>query len=134
MKALVDRAKVWLGFKKEMKLAPDVHAEFSLYLDSLLVGKLVAVDQHWRFEYSEEFKLKSELRPLVEFPDLEKVYDNPDLWQFFASRIPSMEQPDVEDVLASEHIGEDDVVGLLKRFGRRTISNPFELRFDKAIV
>lgn len=134
MKAMMRRAKEWLGWKKQMTVAPDVQAEFSLFLDSLLVGTLIAKDQHWTFKYSDEFKVKDDLRPLVEFPDVDLVYDNEDLWQFFASRIPSTEQPEVEELLESENIAEDDVIALLRRFGKRTIANPFELRPDKVVV
>jgi HipA-like protein len=133
MGAMMTRAKEWLGWKKEMVIAPNVQAEFSLFLGNLLVGKLSVIDGRWQFVYSEEFKLKDDLRPLVEFPDLDKVYENQELWQFFASRIPSMEQPDVEVVLENENIAEDDVVALLKRFGKRTITNPFELRYSGVI-
>lgn len=128
------RAKEWLGWKKEMKISPDVQAEFLLFYDNLLVGTLSVTEGIWRFEYSEEFKLANELRPLVEFPDLDKTYEKSELWQFFASRIPSMEQPDVEEVLEKENIAEDDVIALLKRFGKRTITNPFELKYKEAAV
>lgn len=133
MRAIMDRAKEWLGWRKDMVIAPDVQAEFSLFLGNLLVGKLSVIDGYWQFVYSEEFKLKDDLRPLVEFPDLETVYKTQQLWQFFASRIPSIEQPDVEFVLENENIAEDDVVALLKRFGNRTITNPFELKYSGII-
>lgn len=84
-------------------------------------------DSVWQFEYSEEFKRNGQLRPLVEFPELDKSYQSTDLWQFFAMRIPSTEQPEVEEILRHEEILEDDAVGLLKRFGERTIANPFKL-------
>lgn len=130
---MMQRAKEWLGMKKELTVSPDVQAEFSLFLGNLLVGKLSVIEGRWQFEYSEEFKQKTEFRPLVEFPDLDKVYENGELWQFFASRIPSTEQPDVETVLENENISETDVVALLKRFGKRTITNPFELKYNNAI-
>ena len=133
MKAMMQRAKDWLGMKKELTVAPDVQAEFFLFLGDLPVGKLSVIDGLWRFEYSEQFKLRTDLRPIVEFPDLDKVYENEELWQFFVSRIPSTEQPDVEEVLESENIDESDVVALLKRFGKRTITNPFELKYNNAI-
>jgi hypothetical protein len=129
MKAMMQRAKDWLGMKKEFKaLAPDAQAEFFLFLGNLPVGKLSVTGGRWRFEYSEEFKLRTDLRPIVEFPELDKVYENEELWQFFASRIPSTLQPDVEEVLESENIDETDTIALLKRFGKRTITNPFELK------
>jgi len=120
--------------KRRIKiLNREEQVEFLLFLSNLLVGKLSVIEGRWQFKYSDEFKLKTELRPLVEFPDLDRVYENDELWQFFASRIPSTEQPDVETVLESENIAEDDLIALLKRFGKRTITNPFELKYNNAI-
>jgi hypothetical protein len=52
----------------------------------------------------------------------------PNLWQFFAMRIPSLEQPEIEEILEREHIEELNSIRLLERFGKRTIANPFELK------
>lgn len=114
---------------RSVKAPPEAHAKFLLTYDELLVGTLTVKDGLWKFEYSDKFKLEEELRPIVEFPDVNKIYVNEDLWQFFASRIPSTEQPEVEEILRREHVEEDDAIGLLKLFGKRTISNPFELTF-----
>lgn len=129
IKKLMDKAKEWLGLSHSVKAPPEAHAKFLLTYDDLLVGTLTVKDGLWKFEYSDKFKSEEELRPIVEFPDVNKIYVNEDLWQFFASRIPSTEQPEVEEILRREHVEEDDAVGLLKLFGRRTISNPFELTF-----
>ena len=129
IKKLMDKAKEWLGFVRSVKAPPEAHAKFLLTYDDLLVGTLTVEKGIWKFEYSEKFKLEADLRPIVEFPDVNKVYMNEDLWQFFASRIPSTEQPEVEKILKREHVEEDDAVGLLKLFGKRTIANPFELTF-----
>ena len=128
MKSLVRLAKEWLGMKRELTVAPDVEAKFLLVLGTLPVGTLTVKDGVWRFKYADQFKGESELRPLVEFPDLDKIYEQEELWQFFASRIPSTLQPDVEVVLEKERIDEDDLIALLKRFGKRTITSPFELK------
>jgi HipA-like protein len=129
VKTLMDKAKEWLGFARNVKAPPEAHAKFLLTYDDLLVGTLTVEGGVWKFEYSDNFRSEPELRPLVEFPDVDKVYVNEDLWQFFASRIPSTEQPEVEKILKREHVKEDDAVGLLKLFGKRTIANPFELTF-----
>ena len=118
----------WLGFHKAVGAAPEVRTEFMLYLEELLVGTLSVADSIWQFEYSNEFKKQDELRPLFDFPDVDKVCESKELWQFFLMRIPSPEQADVEEILKREHISEDDVVSLLRRFGERTIANPFKLR------
>jgi len=129
IRKLMDRAKEWLGFAHSVKAPPQAHAKFLLTYGDLLVGILTVENGLWKFEYSDKFRSEEDLRPIVEFPDLNKVYVNEDLWQFFASRIPSTEQPEVEEILKREHVYEDDAVGLLKLFGKRTIANPFELTF-----
>jgi HipA-like protein len=129
IKKLMDRAKEWLGFTRSVKAPPQAHAKFLLTYDDLLVGILTVENGLWKFEYSDKFRSEEDFRPIVEFPDVNKVYVNEDSWQFFASRIPSTEQPEVEEILKREHVNEDDAVGLLKLFGKRTIANPFELTF-----
>ena len=129
VRKLMDKAKEWLGFSRSVKAPPQAHAKFLLTYNNLLVGILTVEGGLWKFEYSDKFRSEADRRPIVEFPDVEKIYVNEDLWQFFASRIPSTEQPEVEEILKREHVEEDDAVGLLKLFGKRTIANPFELTF-----
>lgn len=129
VRKIMDKAKDWLGFARKVKAPPEVRAKFLLLYDDLLVGTLSVEDGVWEFEYSDDFRRSDDLRPLVEFPDVNKTYVNEELWQFFASRIPSPEQPEVEEIIRREHIEEDDAVRLLQRFGERTIANPFELKF-----
>lgn len=131
METLKKHLMAFLGMKRELTVAPEDVAEFVLVLGTLPVGMLSVKGGVWQFEYSEEFKQKPELRPLVEFPDLEKVYEQPELWQFFISRIPSTLQPDVERVLEEEHIEDDDLVALLRRFGKKTVTSPFELSYKE---
>ncbi len=102
-------------------------ASFELRLGSLLVGKLSVQNGRWSFEYSDAFRARRDMRPLPIFPKLDKVYESDDLWSFFKMRIPSLKQPAVHDILVEEKIDPKDQVQLLRRFGRRTVSNPFEL-------
>lgn len=128
VKKFIDVAKDWLGIRKHVQAPPEVRAKFLLVYGDLPVGTLTVQDGLWQFEYAEEFK-QSDLRPIVEFPEVDAVYQSKDLWQFFAMRIPSPEQPEIEEIIRRERIEEDDAVSLLKRFGTRTVANPFELRF-----
>ena len=125
--AIMDVFREWLGMRKPLIAPFDKTVRFFLKYGDLLVGTLSVEDGVWKFEYSDRFKQSKSLRPIVEFPDVDKIYESKALWQFFASRIPSPEQPEVEEILRREHISEDDSVSLLKRFGTRTISNPFQL-------
>ncbi|MGE5219616.1 MAG: HipA N-terminal domain-containing protein [Chloroflexota bacterium] len=125
--AIRDVFREWLGMRKPMVAPADKSVRFILKYGDLLVGTLSVENGAWKFEYSEQYKKSKAFRPLVEFPDVDKIYESKELWQFFASRIPSPEQPEVDAILRREHISEDDSVALLRRFGTRTISNPFQL-------
>ena len=125
--AMIDIFREWLGMRKPMVAPLDKKVRFILKYGDLLVGTLSVEGGVWKFEYSEQYKQSEAFRPLVEFPDVDRVYESKELWQFFASRIPSPEQPEVDEILKRERISEDDSVALLKRFGTRTISNSFQL-------
>jgi HipA-like protein len=125
--AFIDFLRDCLGFRKPMVAPVDKKVRFVLKYGELPIGTLSVEDGVWKFEYSEQYKQSKAFRPLVEFPDVDRVYQSKELWQFFASRIPSPEQPEVDEILKRERISEDDSVALLKRFGTRTISNPFQL-------
>lgn len=127
IKKFINVARDWLGIRTHVFAPPGQHATFLLKYADLLVGTLTVENGVWHFKYADEFKQSDDLRPLVEFPDLDAAYESKDLWQFFAMRIPSPEQPEVEEILRSEKIEEHDAIKLLKRFGERTIANPFEL-------
>ena len=85
----------------------------------------------WYFEYSEEFKHNSNnYNLIIGFPDINKRYESDRLWPFFNIRIPGLKQPKVKEILIKENISPDDNVQLLERFGKRSISNPFELEVN----
>lgn len=112
---------------EDLKTPADVHAEFILKYEDMTVGYLELKDGIWKFSYSEEFKEQDELRPIVQFPDKNKAYENEELWPFFTIRIPGLNQPAIQKILESENIDRTNEVELLKRFGKKTISNPYEL-------
>jgi hypothetical protein len=127
--------KKWLG-TSDLETPEDLQISFDLLVGSLVVGKLSLADGEWTFRYSESFKEQEDppvpggLRPIIEFPVLEKVYRSTQLWPFFAMRIPSLSQDLVQESVKETAAsgGKDlDEVGLLKQFGKRSIANPFEL-------
>ena len=93
IRKLMDKAKEWLGFARSVKSPPEAYAKFLLTYDDLLIGTLRVEHGLWKFEYSDKFRSEENFRPIVEFPDVNKTYVNEELWQFFASRIPSTKQP-----------------------------------------
>jgi len=101
---------------------------FNLSYKQLLVGILRLDSGKWVFEYTEEFKQQKQIKPLPDFPNVEKVYRSEELYPFFLHRIPSPKQPKVQEEIRIRHIDETDEVELLRLFGRKSISNPFLLR------
>jgi hypothetical protein len=65
--------------------------------------------------------------PITDFPDKQKIYTNQQLWPFFASRIPTLNQPYQLKKIERAKINKNDSVGLLKLFGSETITNPYRL-------
>jgi HipA-like protein len=112
----------------EAERVPSVESgRFSLCHKKSLIGTLLFKDGRWVFQYSDQFKTHPTLRTITEFPDLSKTYESSELWPFFLMRIPSLRQTSIKEIVEREHIDEHDEVKLLKRFGRRTVANPFEL-------
>lgn len=95
---------------------------------TFLVGTLRLRKGTWRFKYAHEFINQHELKPLVAFPDVRKTYEADHLWPFFMSRIPGLSQPEVMETISEEGLDDKSDVELLRRFGARTISNPFILQ------
>jgi HipA-like protein len=118
----------WSG-KKTRVHADSIASEpirFSLLYDRTTIGELTYDGREWTFVYTDAFR-ESRLRPITEFPDETKVYKSAELWPFFLMRIPSLRRAYIKDIVSREHIDEADEALLLKRFGRRTVANPFEL-------
>lgn len=116
-------AGFWYEEKTEMFFSSGKgQADFILILDKLEVGTLSYADNVWIFSYSEEFKRQRDILPLVNFPTVDKEYTSNELWPFFVSRIPSRAQ-----LQAPKGTERQDLVSLLKSYGRKTITNPYRL-------
>jgi HipA-like protein len=103
------------------------HIRMVLTHDKLTIGYLTYLDGTWEFVYSDEFKKQNQVDVLGNFPNKNMKYNAPDLWPFFAHRIPGLGQPKVQEIIKKEHLDPHNQLDLLKRFGRRSITNPFEL-------
>lgn len=117
----------WLEKEQGFDTPEDSKATFYLTYDDILIGCLQHEKGTWKFEYSHEFQAHEELRPIVEFPDRGKVYTSKELWPFFALRIPSRKQNAIQKIAETESVDLSDEIQLLKRFGKRTVANPFHL-------
>lgn len=112
----------------KMKMDVGKLHEFSLYFNDLEVGVLEYANDKWKFWYSEEFINTTGIKPLANFPTLDKKYVSEDLWPFFASRIPSLSRKRVKALVDAKGIKENDLLSLLKLFGTRTVANPYVLK------
>lgn len=130
MFALKAMIKKWLRPEghEDIGGTPKEKAVFGLYFRSLPIGILTFEDGGWRFEYTEEFKRQDRIKPLSDFPDVNKVYTFEHLPPFFLIRIPNPNQSDVQAIIREEKIDPTNEIQLLKRFGRRTAANPYSLR------
>lgn len=97
---------------------------FELKYKDVLIGHLEYQDNQWSFAYSEEFKTQSELAPIISFPDVNQKYEGKELWSFFLSRIPDNVSSSSETVKKKHN---EDLINQLKEYGRKTITNPFDL-------
>ena len=102
--------------------------QFKLYLNSLPVGELSCEDGEWIFKYAPEFIAQSDkYHPIVGFPDLHAEYRSEVLWPFFQIRIPGLGQPAIREIIERESLDINNEAQLLKRFGKKTLANPFLL-------
>ena len=104
-----------------------IKADFNLAFEKIIIGTLTFNDGKWIFKYSDEFKKNNVFSPIIDFPDKDKVYTSPELWPFFASRIPSLNQPYHDKKIKQANADKNDSVALLRLFGKNTITNPFRL-------
>ena len=115
--------KFWFVENREFSISEESNIDFHLKYKDLNIGNLSFVDGYWIFEYSENFKVQNRISPLINFPQKDKIYKSKDLWPFFASRVPSNAQ------LMNQLDGtETDLIAMLKKYGRHSITNPFELK------
>lgn len=123
-------SKIFDLFKlEEQEIVPstpnDIAARFELSYKRISIGFLTLDKGVWTFVYSEEFKRQSEITPITDFPHKEKEYQSNTLFPFFAFRIPSQQRIKIQKLASSNAI--EDEVQLLKKFGRQSIANPYQL-------
>lgn len=102
-------------------------ARFQLTYRRQVLGLLSAIADGWTFRYSDWFCQQTHLRPLIPFHDVDRVYRSATLWPTFHLRIPSRNQPSIQQVIQAKDLDPQNEVQLLRRFARRTITSPFEL-------
>lgn len=114
------------NYKQDIKSLTNENVVFELKYKSLLIGTLEFNfnEDEWFFEYSEEFINQNKIAPIISFPNTNKVYNGKELWSFFSSRIPD-NASDPRDI--KEKNSNSNLIDLLKSYGHKTITNPFDL-------
>ena len=111
----------------ELTTPKDAKAHFVLKYKDLPIGYLNHANGKWEFFYSDEFKRQHKIDVLVDFPEKDYKYEDSYLWPFFAHRIPGLGQPKIQEIIKHENLNANNEIDLLRRFGQKTITNPFEL-------
>lgn len=128
MKSIFKRLFSKSADSPETILPKGVSATFKLRVDELTVGILSCSDGIWEFRYADEFKKLSDVyNPIAGFSNLDKTYKSDTLWPFFQTRIPGLKQPAIIEILNKENIDKNNEYQLLKRFGKKSINNSYEL-------
>jgi hypothetical protein len=92
-----------------------------------IVGVLSRNGQY-EFKYYDDIKdAKNEgFKPLVEFPDLNKLYTSESLFSTFASRLPDKRRRDMSKILKKYELKEFNQYELLKKSGARLPIDNYE--------
>lgn len=85
-----------------------------------IIGQLTKNGQY-EFQYSEEVQsaIADGFKPLLCFPDLNKVYKDDRLFAIFKSRLPDRKRKNIQEILGKYGLEEYDDYMLLKRSGAR---------------
>jgi|APTNR8051073442_1049403.scaffolds.fasta_scaffold00313_2 HipA-like protein len=104
-----------------------ISVKFMLLHGTIAIGELTLDNGIWTFCYTEAFKAQDRLAPLIDFSNVDRVYKSHELFPYFAGRIPSLARPQIQRIIKKQNIDDRNTVALLKHFGQRTITTPFEL-------
>jgi len=106
------------------------NGKFELLFENKVIGTLEYKNNKWIFKYSDEYKKEKFILPLLNFPDVNKIYEFEDLVPFFATRIPNLNQPYHQKKIDKYKGDKNNLISLLKIFGEKSINNPFELKYS----
>jgi hypothetical protein len=97
--------------------------------DKYKIGELYKEDETYYFKYIlEEVKraLEKGFQLLVAFPQLNALYDNPQLFAVFSARLPDRRRPEIKKILETYGMTEYDEFELLKRSKGKTQTDNYE--------
>jgi len=80
------------------------------------------------FRYLACFK-EANLQPLPGLPDLDEIYEAPDLFPYFEERIPDIQRREIQEWLRRRGLPENDKLALLAALGRKKATDQYEIRY-----
>ena len=93
------------------------------------IGELYKEDNSFYFRYllaTVKTAIENGFELLVAFPQLNALYDNPQLFPAFASRVPDKRRPEIKKILETYNMTEYDEFELLKRSKGKTQTDNYE--------
>lgn len=106
--------------------APPPHLQVSL--GDRQIGELERREGRF-FRYLAAFR-ELRLSPIPGFPDVDRKdpYVSDQLFAFFRERLPDRNRPEIQELIKTRHVPEDDELQLLAELSRRSVTDPFELK------
>lgn len=95
------------------------------------VGTLSRDGEEFVFAYDPKFIRRTDLPPISTFPDKTKEYRSAVLWPVFEVRLPPLGRPDIASRVEAEKIDTHDVLELLAKVGRKTLTTPYEFSLER---
>lgn len=93
------------------------------------VGELYKEEDTFYFRYIKENvaeAMKEGFKLLIAFPQLNALYDNPQLFAAFSTRLPDKRRPEIKEILDTYGMKEYDEFELLKRSGAKLPIDDYE--------
>ena len=104
-----------------------------LFLGDRQIGELEKREGRFFFRYLAAFR-ELQLSPIPGFPDVDRKdpYVSDQLFAFFRERLPDRSRPEIQELIKTLHVREDDELRLLAELSRRSVTDPFELKLVHA--
>jgi HipA-like protein len=104
-----------------------------VFLGARQIGELEKREGRFFFRYLTAFR-ELRLSPIPGFPDVDRKdpYVSDQLFAFFRERLPDRSRPEIQELIKTLHVPENDELRLLAELSRHSVTDPFELKLVHA--
>jgi HipA-like protein len=99
--------------------------------DEVSVGVLTNEQGEFVFRYDPAYAARRDYPALVAFPEKHREYRSTVLWPFFDVRLPPLDRADIRHLIDEHKLHHADTLQLLGELGARTITTPYQLRYER---